>query len=296
MGLNTYVAVGNKEDVSDLITNIAPHETPLLKLAGRGKAATETYIEWLEDDLPAAGANAKVEGAEFGVTDPTPRGRLGNYTQIMAYGYQVTGTQEVVGKYGLTSEIAYQMRKAMKKLALDQERALIVQDSASAGSAGVAREMGGFPYFVTTNVLDNNGVGRVVTEELLNDGLQAAWGAGGSPDTVVVSGGNKRLISNWSTNMNRQMSQTDKKLVRKLDVYESDFGLVKIIVDRWMPDTDIFLVDSQYIETRFLRPFKKHDLPKTGDSLKQILIGELTFVCRAEKAHAIITDLVLTLP
>ncbi|HCR38725.1 MAG TPA: phage head protein, partial [Synergistaceae bacterium] len=79
MGLNTYVAVGNKEDVSDLITNIAPHETPLLKLAGRGKAATETYIEWLEDDLPAAGANAKVEGAEFGVTDPTPRGRLGNY-------------------------------------------------------------------------------------------------------------------------------------------------------------------------------------------------------------------------
>jgi hypothetical protein len=137
---------------------------------------------------------------------------------------------------------------------------------------------------------------QVVTEELLNDGLQAAWGAGGSPDTVVVSGGNKRLISNWSTNMNRQMSQTDKKLVRKLDVYESDFGLVKIIVDRWMPDTDIFLVDSQYIETRFLRPFKKHDLPKTGDSLKQILIGELTFVCRAEKAHAIITDLVLTLP
>jgi hypothetical protein len=291
--VNTYVAVGNKEDISDLITNIAPDETPMLKMVGTGKAADATYVEWLEDDLPAASDNKQVEGAEFTVIDPGTRARYGNYTQIMSHGYKVTGTQEVVGKHGLTSEIAYQMRKSMKKLALDQERALILNVTASAGTADTAREMGGFQYFVSTNVLANGAITRVIDEVLLNDALEQAWNAGGNPDTVLVSGGNKRIISGWSTNMNRQMSQTDTKLTRRLDVYESDFGLVKIVVDRWMPDDKIFIADSQYLETRPLRPFKKHDLPKTGDSLKQVIVGELTFVCRAEKAHAIISDLAL---
>ena len=138
MASNTYVAVGNKEDVSDIITNIAPYETPLYTRLGRVKA-TETNHEWLEDDLGAADINAQVEGFTYFTTDAKPRVRLGNYTQIMSRGVHVTQTQEAVLHYGLRSEIAYQMTKTLKELAFDCEKALIEQDTKVAGSMSAPR-------------------------------------------------------------------------------------------------------------------------------------------------------------
>jgi hypothetical protein len=294
VGLNTYVAVGNKDDMSNLIINISPDDTPITKAIGRGDNATARVHSWLEDTLPDPRDNAVVEGAEFEVEDPGTRTELSNYTQIMRRGYRVTGSQEKTLKYGLTSEIAYQMRKAMKAMSLDIEKAIIENETAVQGSATVARKMGGIPYFVTTNVNDNSGVARVITEEILNDGLQSAWDAGGNPRVVVVSGGNKRIISNWTTNVDRTFPVKDTKLTRKIDVYESDFGVVKIIPDRWMPNDKIYILDTEYWGLSFFRPVKKYNLPKTGDSEKQILLGELTLEGKAEKASAIISDLALS--
>jgi hypothetical protein len=42
VGKNTYVAVGNKEDLNDLITNISPTDTPIYSMIGSTKA-TATY-------------------------------------------------------------------------------------------------------------------------------------------------------------------------------------------------------------------------------------------------------------
>ena len=171
MGKNTYVAVGNKEDISDLIQNIAPEDTPLYSTLGKGPSATATYHEWLEDDLGDPADNAKKEGFTYTVNDPTTRTRLGNYTQIMSRGYGVTDTQEVVQKHGLTSEISYQMAKAMKELAFDVEKALIEQDAKVAGDADTARRFGALPYWIQTNVLHGVDAGggtytsRAFTEE-----------------------------------------------------------------------------------------------------------------------------------
>lgn len=292
MGANTYVAVGNKEDMTDLVLNISPSDTPITSAIGKGKPATGTVHSWLEDTLPTPTDNAAVEGAEFTVSDPDPRVELMNYTQIFRRGYKVTGSQEAADKYGVKSEIAYQMSKAMKALALDIEKAIIENASAVQGDAtSTPRKMGGVPYFITTNVLDNSGTPRDLTEDLLNDAIQAAWNAGGNPDVVVVSGKTKRAISNWTTNVDRTFPVDKTKLTRKIDVYESDFGLVKIVADRWMPNEKAFVLDTQYWKLNTFRPVKKYVLPKTGDSEKQVLLGELTLSGMAEKASAIITDL-----
>jgi len=290
MAVTTYTAVGNREDVSDIITNITPTETPLYSMFGKTKAKS-TYHEWLEDELNAPGANAQVEGADYPTDSSTTRTRKGNYTQIFAKTAKVTATQEVVAKYGIKSELAYQMANRMKEIAKDVEYAIINNTSKVAGDASTARQMGGIQAFVTTNVDDNGGTARDLTEDLLNDGIQSAWQAGGDPNVVVVCGKHKRTISGFTAGATKYLEAEDKRLVAAVDVYESDFGVVRIIPHRYMLTDTLFILDTSYWKTAYLRPFKVKDIPPTGDYVAKAIIGELTLEARAEKANAIIKDL-----
>ncbi len=293
MAKNTYVAVGNKEDISDLITNIAPKDTPVFSTIG-STTATAVKHSWLEDNMPSPTKTPRVEGAQRSTGDPDPRVQLDNVTQIFSRGYEVTATQEAVKKHGVESEISYQMQKAMKAVALDVEKAFIEQTTKVVGSASVARELGGIPYFVTTNVLANGGTPRGFTEAILNDALQAVYGAGGSPGVAVMGGKQKRVASGWTAGSTKFMDADATKLQSKISIYESDFGVVKLLLDRWMPAGSVFVLDTQYLKTAWLRRFKTEDLPKTHDSIRKDILGELTLECRAEKAHALIKDLTTT--
>lgn len=289
MGKNTYVAVGNKEDISDLITNISPKETPFYSACGK-VAATATNHEWLEDSLRDPAPNKKVEGFEYGTKDPSPRVRLGNYTQIFSTGYGVTATQEVVAKHGVTSEIGYQMRKAMREIALDVELALITQATKNAGSATVEREMGGVPFWIATNATAAAGP---FTESLLNGALEDCWAKGGNPTKVYLSGAQKRVVSSWSGDGDKYLDQNSKKLVNSISVYESDFGIVSFVPHRMMPNDTVFLIDPQYWKVAELRKMHTKPLPETHDAHKKVIVGELTLEARAEKANAIITGLTI---
>lgn len=48
----SYQAVGAREDLSDVIYNISPTETPFLNSVGKTKA-TAVYHEWQKDSLAA---------------------------------------------------------------------------------------------------------------------------------------------------------------------------------------------------------------------------------------------------
>ena len=288
--VTTYTAVGNREDLSDIITNITPTETPLFSMFGKTRADA-TYHEWLEDELNPPGANAQVEGADFVAATSTTRTRKGNYCQIFEKAAAVSGTQEAVKKAGIKSEMAYQLRNRMKEIAKDVEYAIINNAAAVAGDAATARQLGGIQAFVGTNVLANGGVARDLTESLLNDGIQQAWAAGGDPDTVVCNGTYKRTISGFTAGVTKTLSAKDKRLIAAVDIYESDFGIVRILPHRYMVSGKIFILDKSYWKTAYLRPFKVEEKAKTGDRIEKVIIGELTIEARAEKANAIITDL-----
>ena len=291
MASNTYEAVGNKEDVSDIITNIAPYDTPLYSRIGKTRATAVTH-EWLEDVLGEPMENKHPEGYTYETADVDPRQRQTNYTQIMHRGIQVTDTQEVVLKHGVRSEMAYQMQKALKELAFDCEKALIEQDTKVLGtSIATTRQFGGLPYWIVTNRL-TNGAARPLTFDLVNNALEQTWTAGGKPSVLLVSPRNKRVISTFTAGHTKYMDgNKTKKLTQVISVLETDFGTLQCITDRFMKNDKIYGLSPEYMKKAFLRPFKSGDMPKANDMQRKYVNGEWTLEMRAEKAHFVIEKL-----
>ena len=297
MASNTYEAVGNKEDMGAIITNIAPYDTPLHKRLSKTKAIG-TKHEWLEDDLGEARDNAQPEGFTFRVEDAKPRRRLDNYTQIMEHGVYVTGTQQAVAKHGLSDELGYQMQKVLKELALDCERALITQSVKDPGSIGIPgtpgtpRIFGGLPYWIITNVLSNGGIPRALTFDLINSALEQTWNVGGHPTVLLVSPRNKRIISAFTAgNVKHMEGNKTHRLSQYIDVLETDFGIVECMMDKYVPNDRVYGLSPEYIKEAVLRPFKQGEIPKVSDNVNRLIYGEWTLEMRAEKAHCVIEDL-----
>ena len=288
----TYDEPTNRDDLTDIITNIAPTQTPITSMIGSTKAKA-TLHEWPEDSLDAAATNSNIEGATDTVVAAPARLRKGNYTQIMKRGYEVTETQQAVDKAGVDDEYGYNMLKAMKVIAKDLELAITTQGAGSAATKTTARTMTGIPGFIATNVLANGGTARVITRALITQGLQAAWTAGGEPNTLIVSAGNKVNISALTTSNTKNIDAKKKEITEAIDVIDTDFGRVEIKASRFQLDTQIFILDPELINIAWLRRFKKYDLPVTSDSRQGIIKGEMTLEFKAEAGHALIKDLKL---
>lgn len=291
-GTSTYEATGNREDLLDIITNISPDETPLMNKFGRSKV-TGMVHSWLTDSLAPAGVNAQVENAPFSETEATPRVKLDNYIQIFMRDCNVTDSQEAVLKAGVKSEMAYQLAKTLKQIALDVEYAIVNNATAVRGNANTAGKMGGIPHFVNATNLPNNVIdanNAALTETMLNDAVQAAWKTGGTPDICVVSGKNKRTISGFSS-QERQRSADATKLKKVIDVYESDFGLVNMMLHRMQSDSRIDLLQSEYWKLAYLIPFKTYDKPKDSLVNGKVVTGQLTLECRSPEANSAITGI-----
>lgn len=292
MASNTYDAIGNQEDISDVITNISPDQTPVFSRIGRTKA-TQTIHEWLEDSLGEAQVNAQPEGYTYFTVNATPRVRLDNVTQIMHRGIQVTDTQEAVLHHGIRSELAYQMRKEMKQLAFDCEKAIIEQDTKFLGaSIADTRTFGGLPYWIITNVLSNGGTPRGLTFDLINNALEQVWNEGGNPTILLLSPRNKRVVSTFTAGNTKYMEgNKTKKLSNMISVLETDFGTLQCMTDRFMPNDVVYGLSPEYIKKAFLRNFKPGKIPKINDMGRRMINGEWTLEMRAEKAHFKIEDL-----
>src|SRR6185369_14499981 len=120
----TYDAIGNREDLTDLIATITLHDTPIYNDLPKVKAHA-TYHEWQIDTLSTGSDNAQIEGADYTFAIPAVRTRTGNRTQIFTKTVEVSGTQQAVDVAGLDDEFAYQMQKRIKEIATDVEKALI---------------------------------------------------------------------------------------------------------------------------------------------------------------------------
>ena len=287
MASNTYEAVGNKLDMSDIITNISPEDTPLWSRIARTRATAVTH-EWLEDSLGEPRTNKQPEGYTYTTEAVTPRTRLNNYMQIMHRGIHVTQTQEVVLKYGLRSETAYQMQKTLKELAFDCEQALIQQDTKMLGSMDEARQFGGLPYWVVTN----NFTATKLTFDEINNALEQTWNIGGKPSVLLVSPRSKRIISTFTAGNTKYMEgNKTRRLTQMISVLETDFGTLQCLVDRFMPDDTVYGLSPEYMKKAFLRLFRQGDMPEMSDMHRKYVKGEWTLEMRAEKAHFKISGL-----
>jgi len=309
---HTYT--GNKiaEDFHNTVYDISPTDTPFLTMAKRFNA-TNTLHQWTYDVLTAAAANQQVEGDDF---DPTARAQpttLNNYCQILRKEVNISGTFEAVKKYGRKSELAYQTARMSKELKRDLEYALVRNQTGDAGSASSARVMGSMESWISSTAPGNayrasgstggtssgyaggvakaptDGTATAMVEADLKAALGLAWADGGDPSVIMMSSTNKQEFSGFTgvaTRFNDVKGATSANIIGSADVYVSDFGVHKAVLNRYMRDEAVLCLDPEYIGVAFLRPFQRIDIAKTGDGEKKAILCEATLVVQNPLAHA----------
>jgi hypothetical protein len=311
---SAHTVIGQREDLTDVIYDISPQDTPIMSSIGKGNARA-VYHEWQTDSLAAATtANAAVEGADATDAAVSPTTRLGNYTQIVTKTIRVSGTLESVDKAGRKSEKAYQMAKASAELKRDIETIITANQGRDAGDATTARKMGALLSWIKTNSSVNgtsvtgvdpttigvstrtDGTQRTFTEQLLKDVVQEVFVSGGTPTVAVMRPALKQKISSF-TGISQHRINTqgsgDVTILAGADLYQSDFGVLQLVPDRFMrsSDREVLILDPEYAALAYLRPFSTKDLAVTGDSERSQIIAELTLEVRNEAAHGIVADL-----
>jgi hypothetical protein len=308
----TYDAKGNREDLSDMIWNVSPSDTPLLSAMKKTKA-TGTNHTWQEDSLAAAAANAHAEGEIAAPSDAAQTTLLSNYTQIYKKHAVVSGTQEAVDKAGRKSEMAFQVAKRMKEIKLDIEYSMFGNGVANGignikvgGSSGTARESGTIETYLTSNVsvgatgaaasgnsadVMTTGTDRDLTEAILATILQTAYTNGADPKLMAVSAINKGVVGDFTAGgATRYVSTDASKLNVSIDVYEGDFHTLKVVPCRNIIGDNVYCIDPEYLAFAELRSLNAKDLAVTGDGMtKEIIVEGCLEVC-TEKAHVIIAD------
>ena len=302
---DTYDSIGEREDLSDVIYNISPTDTPFLSSAAKTQA-TAVLHEWQTDSLASAVTNnAVIEGDEATADAVAATTRLSNSSQILDKVVTITGTQEAVDKAGRASEIAYQVAKKAKELKRDLESSLTSNNAEVTGGSGTARQLGGLGSWVATNdvfgsggasgglgnTARTNGTQRAFTEAQLKSVIKSVWNEGGNPQIIMVGPFNKQKLSGFTGNSTRFDAGADATLYTSVDVYASDFGQTQVIPNRFSRDREAWVLDMDMWGVAFLRDFTMHELAKTGDTEKRQLLVECTLESRNEAASGMIADL-----
>ena len=298
---DTYDSVNAmREDLADVIYNIAPTETPFMSNASKG-SATNTLHQWNTDALAAVAVNAQIEGDNVDGAALTDVVRLTNYTQICHKAVTISGTDDAVNNAGMGKQMAYQMAKAGKEIKRDMENALVgIEQAKVAGSASAARKSasvgtwygGNIPGTSTAaaNFATNGspsaspagtgataiagGTNRTYTETLLKAGLLKAFDLGGNPDTVLMTASHKQLASAFAGVATKYKDASDKVSIGTTDIYVSDFGEVAFVPDRFQNANRVDILQMDMWSVDFLRPFQTKDLARTGDADKKMMLAE----------------------
>lgn len=300
----------NREDLSDVITQISPTETPLYSILGT-KTAQATFHEWGRDELKErrTQSDAHQEGADYKYRASKERTRDGNYTQIFTNPFAISDTQRKVLKAGITDEVTYQMAQAMREHKLDVEHAMFNNtsggDDGTAG-AGISNDsgvrvmkpigdfIGGAAGTDALHRLDLSEA--VLTEVMINDALQQCWQEGGNPSILMCSGTVKRRITGFVTaNINArtiEMTQNpDRRSINTISIYEGDFGEVRIVPNRNIDiettgtaSSSAYLLEPDHWSYAYLQPVRTEDVARTGDATKKVVYQEGTVVGRAPRS------------
>ncbi len=311
-GFETYTQLRQAEDVQDEIYNISPIDNPVASMS-RTIRATGKLHEWTEDVLQATVKNAAVEGAAAGSDQSVPVTELNNYCQIMTKVAEITGTLEVVDKYGRDSEMAYQLELRYGELANDEESAIagdaggVGRQIAVPGDASTAREMASIYSQVDAgNIVyatadrQSGGLAITTTQELetvLLEAHLATYTAGGNPSYAVTDPLTAGYFASFALSAGRNRDIEQRTLINVIDLYVSTYGELDVVLDRNMTQTDnaILLIDFNYAATPVLRATRDWPIAKLGDSDKRQILRESTFAVLNTKAHAAVDKVPKTL-
>jgi hypothetical protein len=309
--VSTITAVGNREDLSNIIYDISPTETPFLSGISH-VPATATNHEWQTDSLGTAANNAQIEGNDSAATAAIPTVRLGNNTQISTKTPMVTRTQREVDSAGRGDELTYQIMKNAKLLKNDMETALLANKIKVTGSASVARELAGIESWLESNTNLGAGAGvagsggtvariagtdRTFDEAFLKSVLASCWDNGGNPDTIMVGSTIKQamsgIVNGGSAGAAQRVVDGNAATVHTaIDIYVSDFGSLAVVPNRFQVQKSMLVLEMDMFCMASITEFQETPLAKVGDSDKVMLVSEYTLESKNELASGIVADLI----
>lgn len=305
----SYDAKGIREELSNVISNISPEETPFQSNVG-SESVSNTFFEWQTDSLASTSTTAVINGDDVSSFDATSATtRLGNYTHIRRRTYIIADNLGAVDKAGRADEVAYQVAKRGKELKRDIEAVLLDNNARVAGNTSTAPETAGLGAWIATNDsvgtsgaaptgdgtdARTDGTQRAFTEAMLKDVMQQTWTSGGNPSILMVGAFNKQAVSAFTgiaAQRYQAPSDSPTTIIGAADVYMSDFGTLQVVPNRFQRARDAWVLDPEYASVCYLRPIQRVELAKTGDAEKGMLIGEFGLKVMNEAAHGGVFDL-----
>lgn len=321
-------AISNREDLTDVLSILAPEETPILSSAQKS-GASSTFVEWSVDKLADPSTAGVSEGADVtAFTDKfASRARLGNYVQKFRRDYMVSDLQEAVDSVG-PAKVAQAEAKAIRELKRDIEATI------SANSGKTAENGAGTPYALqglgrwlagggtndTTVDTDipsdfrtpaaNNHTNGNFTEASFNDQISSIFRQTGNVDSLVLVADTnlRRDISDFARigvgndvrDFNFNGEGTSIKL--SVELYQSDHGIVSIVnanpaafsaasIAVTTTGDAGYLLNPEYAGIHELIPMGSTRLPNLGGGERGFVDCALTLAVYHPQAHGKITDL-----
>ena len=275
--------------------------------------------------------NRVVEGNDAAANAPVEPTLLTNYTQISTKVTFSSGTADAVDWAGRKTALAYQLAKASKEMKRQMESMLLgnTGKSAGKGSGGgdtaAARATAGLRTWLTSNTdlgtggADNaagtaatDGTQRTLTEAMIQAVALSCFENGGHPDSILCGTSQKQTISTFATSASAGYPvaqayitadrDSQASMVAAIDVYTGDFGSYTIKPDLWIgydgtgrssasAGRDVFLIDYEYWDVAYLRPWRVHELSRTGDSAKRQVLVEYGLRAKNEASSGVVADI-----
>lgn len=304
--------VGIREDLDEKIAELFPDDAPFMKAIGRSKAKN-TYTEWQTDGLAAADeTNSAIQGDDLVNTARANTTRVGTHTQIFTKVVGSSTTVEWTNKAGRRSEMARELMKAGREIRTDQEKRFVGNYASVAAAAGVAGRTAGALAWLTTNVsrgatganggfsagivaAATNGTTRAYTETLLKTVLQSIWVAGGNAKMVITNGTQKQAEAAFAglavNRVDNSPNGGQLTIVAGADVYQSDFGKIAFVPDRFASARDALIVDPEYWDIAEGESLITFDLATTGLASRKAMRTEVALRCLQQAASGVVADL-----
>jgi hypothetical protein len=314
-------AQGMREDLSDTIFDLFPADTWAVSTLDREKASN-TYTEWLGQELAGATANRQIEGDDASFATLSAPARYGSYTQILSKTFLVSDSLEATNRAGRGREAARGLMVRMREIKRDLEQALTQNQISTVGGSGTGRSTAGMESWIggptssngttaanavaatttaataTTAPVTSGTAGTAPTDgttfgaltaNALNLALEGAWIQGGDPRVILMSSTQKKVADTF-TGIATRFVDVNKgaqaSIIGAASSYVSDFGNHTLMLHRYMRTSVVLCLDPDYWAVRYLRPFTKRELAKTGDGTKHQIIGEACLVARNWRASS----------
>lgn len=295
------------EDISSVIVNIDPADTPAVSLFGTRKV-TNTLFEWLTEELTAASAGTpKEEGFEIVRETSDVTTRLNNYVQILTRNATVSGTQQSMKLLGKSSQMSHQMARKAKELKRDVNYSIMHPQAKAAGAdPSTPRNSAMLNSWIKTNVdmgvggahptgdgsdVRTNGAQTALTQAKINETMQLCYQNGAEPTTMMVGPFNKTVVSTFGgRSIAREMIDSNVA-GGNVTIFASDFGNLRVVPHRWQQERDCWLIDPKYIKVAYLRNYQSQEMSRIGDAQTRQLLVEYGLQVDNEKSQGLIADL-----